>query len=510
MRTDKGLAVLALGALLGLPVAAGTFSGPVLDEGLRADLEDVAQLPASAGSRPLARLNVLKEVPDGSGRLFVNDLRGPLHVLSGQSVQTYFDLSVIRPLFKVSPGLATGFVSFAFHPGFASNGLLYTVHTEVVDVTPPTHTPALATSILHHSILTEWTATDPAANVFAGTSRELLRVAAPHFFHNLGEIAFDPYTEPGEPEYGLLYLGGGDYGSVQVGEPAQLQRLDTLLGAVLRIDPLGGDGSPYSYGTPGNPYASDGDPNTFDEIYAHGFRNAHRLSWRGDGSGTIFVSDIGQGNMEEVNILVAGANYGWPEREGSFALDVAVDPEVVFALPPNDASFGFTYPVAQYDHEEGQAIAGGFVYRGDPRSPLFGKFIFGDIATGRILYADAAELVSADDGDPATTAQLYELTLYQGGAATTLLQVVADALALPTVNRVDLRFGLDSTGGLYVTTKQDSFVRRLLPETPPGLPVLGAVARLLLVGMVVLVMAAITRRPGMPTHPPTTQRRCVL
>jgi len=124
------------------------------------------------------------------------------------------------------------------------------------------------------------------------------------------------------------------------------------------------------------------------------------------------VSDIGEDNLEEVNRLVVGGNYGWSKREGNRAIDVATDPSIVFAQPGNDATFGYRYPVAQYDHEEGDTVAGGFVYRkpsAAPASLLDDQFVFGDIVNGRVFYADDAELVSGNDGDPATPAQVYEL-----------------------------------------------------------------------------------------------------
>ncbi len=55
---------------------------------------------------------------------------------------------------------------------------------------------------------------------------------------------------------------------------------------------------------------------TLGEIYAYGFRNAHRLSW--DTDGTMFASDIGMDNIEEINIVRNGENYGWMRREGYF------------------------------------------------------------------------------------------------------------------------------------------------------------------------------------------------
>ena len=472
-----------------LPAEPGALSGPVLDVGVTAVLEDVVTLPATGGS-PRTRINMAKEAPDGSGRLFVNDLRGPLYHWNGTTLTTYLDVSAAVVDFRSSPGLASGLVSFAFHPDFATNGHFYTVHTADVGVIAPTHGPALATPITQHSVVMEWAATNPAASTFSGTSRELLRVASPSRFHNLGELAFDPHALPSDPEYGLLYIGGGDFGAVATGQPAQLQRLDTLYGSVLRIDPLGGTGAAYSYGVPSsNPYASDGDPNTFDEIYAHGFRNAHRVQFT-EAFGGPFVSDIGESNLEEINALASGANYGWPEREGAYAIDVGTDPSVVFALPPNDASFGYRYPTAQYDHEEGSAIAGGVVYEGTTPSFLSGKFVFGDIVTGRLFYADAVAMQAADDGDPATTAPVFELGVVHGGAPTTLLEVVRAELGSPSLARVDLRFATDAAGTLYVTTKQDGVLRRLVaPPLPavPGLP--SPFAPMLLVAAVVAAAA---------------------
>jgi len=247
---------------------------------------------------------------------------------------------------------------------------------------------------------------------------------------------------------------------------------------VLRIDPLGGSGLPYSYGIPpGNPYANDGDPATLGEIYAYGFRNAHRIAWDAAGTGPPLVSDIGEDNVEEVDGLVAGANYGWPVREGTFALDASTDPGTVFELPDDDTDHGYTYPVAQYDHDEGSAIAGGFVYRAEPASPLYGKFVFGDIVNGRIFYADHAEMLAADDGDPSTTAKIHELWLRHRGARATLLDIARAELAQPTLARVDLRFATDQAGNLYVTTKQDGYIRRLDPSPSiPALPGPGLIA----------------------------------
>jgi hypothetical protein len=462
----------ALGMWLAMPAAAGPLTGPVLDAGRAVVVEDIVQLPFSSGSPPHARLNVLREAPDGSGRLFVNDLRGPLHVIDGVAVHTYMDFSVLFSELKTSPGLASGFVSFAFHPDFANNGLFYTVHSEFVGEVDPNLLPTLETEVIQHSILTEWQATDPALNAFSGSSRELIRIGSHHNHHNMGEISFDPAASPGHAGYGLLYIAAGDFGSVQSGQPAHLQRLDTPYGAILRIDPLGGSfmrgGTTYDYGIPGdNPFANDGDPDTLDEIYAYGFRNAHRIVWDTAFSGESFATDIGEENIEEIDVLTTGANYGWPEREGNRAIDVDVSLSNVFPLPPNDATFGYTYPAAQYDHDDvsgsWSAIAGGVVYRKSIATALHGELIFGDIVDGSLFHVAVDDLLVADDGDPATTASIYELEVIRDGATSSLLEVVRDELVLPSLLRTDLRIGHDLAGEIYITTKRDAFVRKLTP-----------------------------------------------
>jgi glucose/arabinose dehydrogenase len=458
-----------------LPAIGGVLSGPVVDDGVETELEEIVQLPFTSTQQPRTRINLLREAPDGSGRLFVNDLRGPLYVIDAGVVLTYLDMQSLRPAMNAGPGIGSGFGSFAFHPEFASNGLFYTVHTETPGIVTPNFVAAVSTTVEQHTIVTEWAATDPAANAFAGSARELIRIAALGHDHSLGEVTFNPGAQPGEDDYGLLYIGAGDLSSVHELEPFQVQRLDTLYGCILRIDPLGTpflrDGLTFDYGIPAsNPFANDGDPDTLGEIYAYGTRNAHRIAWDPNGSGLALVSDIGEGNLEEINVLAPGANYGWPEREGTYALEVDVDTQQVLSLPLDDASFGFAYPAAQYDHEEGLAIAGGAVYRGTVVSPLFGSFLFGDIVTGRLFFADVSELVAADDDDPATTATVHELNLVRDGNSTALLALVRDAMSNPFIARTDLRFGTDASGDVYVTTKGDGWVRRVVLESATPVP----------------------------------------
>jgi len=253
----------------------------------------------------------------------------------------------------------------------------------------------------------------------------------------------------------------------------------------LRIDPLGGPfsrgGTVFPYGIPStNPYVSSPDPATLAEIYAHGFRNGHRLVFDRGGSATTLSIDIGEKNVEEINVLAAGANYGWPDREGSFDIDVSVDSTVVKPLPGSDP-VPYRYPAAQYDHEDGRAIAGAEIVRVPTNAMLAGQVILGDIVSGRLMHSSLADLVSSDDGDPSTTASIHDLEVRHQGQTTSLLEVVRAATGTPTLERVDLRLHSDLSGQIWITTKQDGWLRKLhAVEVEAAVPSMG------LFGLVVL------------------------
>ncbi len=144
--------------------------------------------------------------------------------------------------------------------------------------------------------------------------------------HPIGDVEFNPTARPGSPDYGLLYTSGSDLGFSNGGgpnanNPTATQRLDSVITAILRIDPrspreTNGVKGLGDYTIPAdNKFQADGDPKTLGEIYAYGFRNAHRLSWDMT-DGTLYVGDIGMNHIEEVNIVRNGGNYGWMKREG--------------------------------------------------------------------------------------------------------------------------------------------------------------------------------------------------
>ncbi len=383
--------------------------------------------------------------------------------------------------------LESGFIGFAFHPEFTQNGLFYTVHAErgpgnpkAPDFIPPGFTPA---DVTYHDVITEWQAKDSAASTFDGTRREILRGShvVANLTHPMGAVDFNPVAKPGDPDYGLLYTSGSDNGFSNGGGPnantaSQTQRLDSIITAILRLDPrspqvTGGVKGLGDYTIPpANRFASDGDPKTLGEIYAYGFRNAHRLSW--DIDGTMFASDIGMNQVEEINIVRNGENYGWMKREGHWENGRWRGGELIqlYPLPADVLSGrvkdGTTYPVAMYDHDEGRAITGGFAYHGSIAA-LRGKFVFGDIRNGRVFAANLAELKKADDGIPQTVAPIEEVQLYirdaNGNRTNTSMHQLVDRAMGRTLPRADLHISQTRDGELLLTSRQDGIIRMLVP-----------------------------------------------
>jgi hypothetical protein len=189
----------------------------------------------------------------------------------------------------------------------------------------------------------------------------------------------------------------------------------------------------------------------------------------------MFASDIGMNNIEEINIVREGNNYGWMKREGYFENGMTRPGGALnqlFTLPievlDGRTKDGFTYPVAIYDHDEGQAVTGGFAYHG--RIPaLRGKFVFGDIVRGRLFVADLAAMKKADDGIPQTVAPVEELQLYVRGAGGNRIYVTFRELLEATnraiVTRSDLHISRSRDGELFITSRQDGMIRMLVPDS---------------------------------------------
>ena len=440
---------------------------PIRKGGLVVAATEFVRAPRTADSsvdaptnRAYARIQYLTPVGDGSGRLVLNDLRGLLYVTdeNGMEPVTYLDVRARGVGFDDSmfPN-ETGLVGVAFHPRFAVPGApgfgkFYTAYSARSDSGRADYLDDDAAS--HESVIREWTADDPRANVFSGTSREVFRIGQFAGNHNVGVIAFNPTAAPGSPDYGLLYASFGDAGSAN--DPRDFgQSLGAPHGAIIRIDPLAGDGS-RGYGVPAdNPFV--GQAGVAPEIWAYGLRHPQQFSW--DVDGRMFIGDVGQGSVEEVNLGMPGANYGWRLREGAFATSYAAGDRRrgrVYPRPARDDR-PFVYPVAQYDHDDGYAIGGGFVYRGRAIPALRGKYVFTDFPRGRVLYLDADAL------EPGRLAEIRELRLVVGGQERDLVEVAGFPNTYAPGDRVDARLGVDSAGELYLLTKGDGWVRKLEP-----------------------------------------------
>ncbi len=505
------------------------------------EIADFAELPVTgspdgtdnnAGS--LARINFMREEPAPGHRLFVNDLTGPLYILDRQTHKAtpYLDFNGRADragLFDKLPtdaGLASGFISFEFDPDYANNGRFYTIHLEELalpgslapdargvpglDVkdytaTEPVQVPGTSD---HEGVLIEWRDSNIANTTFEGTARELLRIRLNSRIHPLGDITFNPSARPGDPDWRVMYVACGDGGAGDQFRSSvrfNPQRLDTLVGKVLRIIPdlavhttdsaVSGNGR---YRIPnGNPFVSLAGARP--EVWAYGLRNPHRLSWDIDPKAPslprLIATVIGWRTWETVVIIRKGSNYGYPLREGAQRIedgrlfDDLPRPDEVPALIDSSQTTGNvtpTYPVLQYGHSQaagGDAIAGGFVYRGSKVSGLVGKFVFGDISTGRLWSSDIRDMVAADDGVAQTLAPIHELSVWWDDPHdspdrgkqryATLAPIVQAAYharggkdpdlpgtgTISGSGRVDLRFAVDRDGNLYLLSKSDGTIR---------------------------------------------------
>ena len=439
-----------------------------IDKGeIRVALENFVRVPKTAESASpvqtnsaYARIQYMTPLPDDSGRLVINDLRGVLYLTDedGSEPAVYLDLRDEDVDFDDStfPN-ETGLAGVAFHPNFATEGQpgfgkFYTAYSAPSDSGVANYLESKADN--HESVIREWSTLNPDANVFVGTSREIFRMGQFDQNHNIGTLAFNP-ASAGTSDHGMLYVSFGDGGGAN--DPQEFgQSTSEPMSSIMRIDPLGSDGG-KAYGIPSdNPFVDN--ENFAPEIWAYGLRHPQAFSF--DIDGTMYICDIGQTQIEEVNIGQAGANYGWRVREGTFSTAFGIGgvrPNPVYPKPVDEQPF--TYPVAQFDHDEGNAISSGFVYRGSSIPELSGKFVFTDMVTGRVFYIDTKNLV------PGEPAEIRELRIEFFGQE----RSVADALGFPNTysrgNRAGLRLGIDSQGELYFLTKGDGRVRKIVPIT---------------------------------------------
>ena len=438
---------------------------PATDGVVTVGVVEFAALPFVDGQPP--RMMRLVDEP-GTGRLLVNDMWGLVYTVSydGGTVTQYLDLTQQRWGLDVEASRRErGFQSFAVHPQFGEPGTpgfgkLYT-YTDTSNTAPPADFVPDGGSDAQDTILLEWTAVDPTAAVYdGGPPRELLRVEQPFRNHNGGQLGFNPLAAPGDPDFGLLYVGSADGGSG--GDPLDLaQNLGSILGKVLRIDPLGSNSANGQYGIPSdNPFARDGDAGTLGEIYAYGVRNPQRFAWD-EANGNLFVADIGQNIVEEISLVPRGGNLGWNVWEGSFRF---ISRQAVSLVDPRGEA-GLSYPVVEYGQldplfQRSSASTGLVVYRGDNVPQLANLVLFGDGPSGEVFYFPADDLPAGGQG------AMRRVLFDDRGETKTLLQMVREKNVsqgrAPTA-RADVRLDTGPGGRIFLLNKHDGVIRRLVP-----------------------------------------------
>ena len=383
-----------------------------------AQLPDITRGTISIGLDPIATGMAAPDYaispPGDMSRLFVLEQNGLLRIIQNGTLLpgAALDLQsrVQPPLVPTNANDERGLLGLAFHPGYntpTSPGFrtLYTYTSEPIDVAAPPTYPAPNGSVQNfQQVISEYKASAADANVIDPLSRRVIfTMGKTAGNHNGGTIAFGPD--------GYLYAAPGDGGNANDVGPSHIepggnaQNLTTPLGKMLRIDPLnpnltGGSLDAISanqqYRIPAtNPFQAAGQAK---EIFAYGLRNPYRFAFDRGGNRDLILADVGQNNIEEINRIVIGGNYGWAVKEGTFLFDRATGN--IGANSPGVPA-GLIDPISgplgtlQYDHSDGISITGGFVYRGSLIPELFGKYVFGDLAIrggprvdGRLFYAD--------------------------------------------------------------------------------------------------------------------------
>ncbi len=520
--------------------ASPALTQPILE------VQDYLEMPMTGlvdgkGSNELllSRVNTLREEAGGAKRLFISDLNGPLYILDKDTkkLTVYLDFNgnpgktgIFRKL-TILQGYGNGLNGFSLDPDYTRNGKFYTVHIEDpalpgsnlpsnagvpgLNVSGYTTTEAIKTPgpLQNEGVLVEWTDSNPANSTFEGTARELLRVQLNTRSHPMGDLIFNPAARRGDPDWRVLYLECGDGASGESQNAAirsNPQRLDTLEGKILRIIPDLHEHVATStvsengrYRIPNdNPFVSL--PGARKEIWAYGFRNPHRLNWAIDvanpANNRLIANSVGLHTWETVYIVHKGTNYGYGQREGNEVLRADNTTAPLPAVDKIPLQIGDkateelvvpAYPVIQYGHgpDGGDSIGSGFVYNGKAMPALRGKYIFTDLTTGRIWYADYKDMLAADDGKPGTLAAIHEVKVRwndphdspDAGAQVydSMFPVVEAAYharggksphlpgrqELVKGGRSDVRFAIDAAGELYLYSKGDGVIRKVVGAT---------------------------------------------
>jgi len=387
------------------------------------DVNAALQLIADGFLSPVA----LAAPDDGTGRLFILDQNGVIYVLDTEGNRLSEPLLDLRSkVVELNPDYdERGLLGVALHPNFAENGRFYLYYSAPARAGVPDRWD-------HTGNLSEFTiSADNPNHADLDSERIILQIDQPQPNHNGGQVAFGPD--------GMLYLmqgDGGNWADVGIGHPPEGngQALNTLLGKILRIDV----DSAFPYSIPAdNPFV--GQEDVLPEIYAYGFRNPFRASFDAGGDHSLYVGEVGQDFMEEIDKVVSGGNYGWPVREGTSCFNLAsVSEPLASCATEGENGDLFLDPVIEYGRGIGRSTLGGYVYRGTALPELNGRYLFLDwvanqeIEGRKIYYADTDQ------------------------AADSLWEYVAIPLSMADGSNVpafySLSFGEDSENEIYLLT----------------------------------------------------------
>lgn len=427
------------------------------------DVVEFATLPDSDGEAA-RMMNLVDEAV--SERIFVNDMRGPIHAISydGLTVTPYVNINDAQWGVGVEyGGRERGFQSFTLHPDFGRPGAPgYGRFYTWTDVSDNSITPDFVPdggNNAHHTVLHEWVAQNHTSPTYDGTApRALMRFEQPFANHNAGHLAFNSLAQPGDADYGMLYIGSADGGSG--GDPLNLSlNLASAFGKMLRIDPLGDNSANGQYGIPSdNPFVGQAD--VVPEIYAYGMRNPQRFGWD-PANGNLYMADIGQNMVEKVSLVPRGGNLGWNAWEGSFRFEGRG--QISTDSPRSDPSV--VYPVVEYTRfdplVQGRVAATGvMVYRSGPIAAMNNRVFFGDFVSGEILHFDADNV---PQGGNTGIARL--LLRDASGEAKTLLRLIQQKnreQGRSPAERADMRINMGPDQRVFVMNKHDGVVREIV------------------------------------------------
>ncbi len=366
--------------------------------------------------------------PPGDDRIFVTEQFGRVRLIRDGQLESEPFLDIRNLIVDLHSDFdERGLLGLAFHPDYKNNGKFYVAYSGHLNFQGDLGKEFWWS---HTNTVAEFTVSDDPDVADINSIRILTQTDWPQFNHNGHWIAFGPD--------GMLYVSTGDGGYANdwgIGHnvtEGNGQDMTTVLGKMLRID-VNKSENGKNYGIPSdNPFVSDN--NAAPEIYAYGLRNPWRCSFDMGGDNALFCADVQQNSYEEVDIIKAGANYGWRKFEGNHCFDYTKPDN----HPANCDKSGITMPILEYqnctakpDGCLGISITGGYVYRGS-NAAWDGKYIFGDWSKS-FAEMQGQIFIGSGSGDN-WTMEVAEVTNMDGN--------------IPYI----LTFGQDASGEVYALT----------------------------------------------------------